>query len=123
MEDTFPNIRRLGCFFHFSYNIRKKLKEYNIIKKENINEDNEFLKDILSIPFKIQNNENIIDDIFKKYSKDSNINKFKNYFYKQWENIIKSGILNYAYASVQQRSNSFIENYNRRIKTELCKYT
>jgi len=123
LEDTFPNIRRLGCFFHFSYNIRKKLKEYNIIKKENINEDNEFLKDILSIPFKIQNNENIIDDIFKKYSKDSNINKFKNYFYKQWENIIKSGILNYAYASVQQRSNSFIENYNRRIKTELCKYT
>ena len=61
--------------------------------------------------------------IYKKYSKDSNINKFKNYFYKQWENIIKSGILNYAYASVQQRSNSFIENYNRRIKTELCKYT
>ena len=123
LEDTFPNIRRLGCFFHFFYNIRKKLKEYNIIKKENINEDNEFLKDILSIPFKIQNNENIIDDIFKKYSKDSNINNFKNYFYKQWENIIKSGILNYAYASVQQRSNSFIENYNRRIKTELCKYT
>ena len=81
------------------------------------------MKDILSIPFKIQNNKNIIDDIFKKYNKDSNINNFKNYFYKQWENIIKSGILNYAYASVQQRSNSFIENYNRRIKTELCKYT
>ena len=81
------------------------------------------MKDILSIQFKIQNNENIIDDIFKKYDKDSNINSFKNYFYKQWENIIKSGILNYAYASVQQRSNSFIENYNRRIKTELCKYT
>ena len=80
------------------------------------------MKDILSIPFKIQNNEKIIDDIFKKYDKDSNINNFKNYFYKQWENIIKSGILNYAYASVQQRSNSFIENYNRRIKTELCKY-
>ena len=98
------------------------MKEYDIIKKENINEGNEFLKDILSIPFKIQNNEKIIDDIFKKYDKDSNINNFKNYFYKQWENIIKSGILNYAYASVQQRSNSFIENYNRRIKTELCKY-
>ena len=100
LEDTFQNIRQLGCFFHFSYNIRKKLKEYNIIKKENINEGNEFLKDILSIPFKIQNNENIIDDIFQKYNKDSNINNFRNYFYKQWENIIKSGILNYAYASV-----------------------
>ena len=80
------------------------------------------MKELLSIPFKIQNNENIIDDIFMKYKEDSNISKFKNYFYKQWENIIKSGILNYAYASVQQRSNSFIENYNRKIKTELCKY-
>ena len=80
------------------------------------------MKDILSIPFKIQNNENIIDDISKKYNKDSNINNFRNYFYKQWENIIKSGVLNYAYASVQQKSNSFIENYNRQIKTELGKY-
>ena len=54
--------------------------------------------------------------------KDKDIENFKKYFYKQWEHLIKSGILNYAYASIQQRSNSFIENYNRRIKTELCKY-
>ncbi len=38
------------------------------------------------------------------------------------EDPIKSGILIYAFASIQQRSNSFIENYNRQIKTELCKY-
>ena len=54
--------------------------------------------------------------------KDKDIENFKKYFYKQWEDLIKSGILNYAYASIQQRSNSFIENYNRRIKIELCKY-
>ena len=54
--------------------------------------------------------------------KNKDIENFKKYFYKQWENLIKSGILNYAYASVEQRSNSFIENYNRQIKTELCKY-
>ena len=53
--------------------------------------------------------------------KDKDIENFKKYFFKQWEDLIKSGILNYAYASIQQRSNSFIENYNRRIKTELCK--
>ena len=54
--------------------------------------------------------------------KDKDIENFKKYFYKQWEDLIKSGILNYAYASIQQRSNSFIENYNHQIKTELCKY-
>ena len=122
IEDTFPNIRRLGCFFHYSYNIRKKLKEYNIIKKENAKDGETFLKDLLSIPFKIQNNEYIIDEIFKKYINNPDVKNFKTYFYKQWENLIKSGILNYAYASVEQRSNSFIENYNRRIKSELCKY-
>ena len=31
LEDIFPNIRRLGCYFHYSYNLRKKLKEFNII--------------------------------------------------------------------------------------------
>ena len=80
------------------------------------------LKELLQIPFKIQDNTNIIDTIFKKYEKYENINNFKKYFYYQWEGLIKSGILNYAYFSKQQRSNSFIENYNRRIKTELCKY-
>ena len=58
------------------------------------------MKELLSIPFKIQNNENIIDDIFMKYKEDSNICNFKSYFYKQLENIIQSGILNYAYATV-----------------------
>ena len=81
-----------------------------------------FLNDLLTVPFRIQSNENIIDEIFLKYEKNTNIENFKKYFYNQWEDPIKSGILNYAYASIQQRSNSFIENYNRRIKTELCKY-
>ena len=54
--------------------------------------------------------------------KNKDIENFKKYFYNQWEDPIKSGILNYAYASIQQRSNSFIENYNRQIKTELCNY-
>jgi len=122
LEDIFPNIRRLGCYFHYSYNLRKKLKEYNIIKMENNEIGEGFLNDLLSIPFRIQSNENIIDEIFLKYEKNTNIENFKKYFYNQWEDPIKSGILNYAYASIQQRSNSFIENYNRRIKTELCKY-
>ncbi len=79
------------------------------------------LKELLQIPFKIQKDKNIIDNIFKKYEKFENINIFKEYFYHQWEGLIKTGILNYAYLTKQQRSNSFIENYNRRIKTELCK--
>ena len=40
----------------------------------------------------------------------------------QWLHLFKNGTLNYAYIIKEQRSNSFIENYNRRIKTVLSKY-
>ena len=76
----------------------------------------------MSIPFKIGSNENIIDEIFLKYMKNKDIENFKKYLYNQFENPIKFGILNYAYASINQRNYSFIENYNLRIKPELCKY-
>ena len=46
---------------------------------------------------------------------------FKNYFYNQWNIYIKKNILNYSVASKEERSNSFIENYNKRIKILLSK--
>jgi len=76
----------------------------------------------LSIHFKIPSIENIIYEIFLKYVKNKDIENFKKYFYKPWEDPIKFEILNYAYTSNQQRSNSFIENYYRRIKAELFEY-
>ena len=72
------------------------------------------------LPFKIKKNINLIDTIYEKY-KDNIYNNFKSYFKKEWEKFFKNGILNYAFASKEQRSNSFIENYNKRIKSELCK--
>ena len=77
--------------------------------------------EIIIIPFKVQNKNNIIDLIFNKYKEDY-FNDFKKYFISQWEFYIKRGILNYAYLNKIQRSNSYIENYNKRIKTELCKF-
>ena len=53
---NFPNIRRIGCFFHYSYNLRKKLIECNIIKIANNKIGEGLLKDLLSIPFKIRSN-------------------------------------------------------------------
>ncbi len=94
LELLFPNIRRIGCYFHYSYNLRKKLKEYNLFTEEYIKISEEMLKELLQIPFKIQNDTNIIDTVFNKYEKYENINNFKKYFYFQWEGLIKSGILN-----------------------------
>ena len=60
----------------------------------------------------------------KKYFKDEdeNFNEFYEYFNNQWKPYFESGMLNYIYLNKEQRSNSYIENYNRRIKLKLSKY-
>ena len=48
--------------------------------------------------------------------------EFIAYFETQWARYFKIGILNYNYLKKAYRSNSYIENYNRRIKLKLSKY-
>ena len=47
LEKLFPDIRRIGCYFHYSYNLRKKLKEYNLYTEEYIKISEELLKELL----------------------------------------------------------------------------
>ena len=47
---------------------------------------------------------------------------FKNYFNKYWKPYFINGELDYAYLTKNQRSNSYIENYNKRIKLQLANY-
>ena len=44
------------------------------------------------------------------------------YFENQWLQYFHNGMLNYQFLSKEQRSNSYIENYNRRIKLKLSKF-
>ena len=44
------------------------------------------------------------------------------YFEKQWITYFTKGILNYAFLKKDERSNSYIENYNRVIKLKLSNY-
>ena len=121
LENIFPGRRRIGCFFHYSLNKRKNAKDYGLLNEINKKAAENFINDLLLIPFKIQEDEQIIDKIFSNAPSSVEYQNFKKYFIKQWEPLIKTGILNYAFITKEQRSNSFIEKYNRRIKTVLCK--
>ena len=75
------------------------------------------------IPFRIQENNNIINEIFNKYIdlyKNTEFkelfSKFQSYFKDIWECHIYNGSLNYIYLFKKERSNSYLENFNRRIK-------
>ena len=127
LERIFSNIRYVGCYYHYCDNIVDNIKnkiiscnEVNVITKYK-DEINSFKSEILTIPFKFQNNNNILDIIFNTYMSEI-YDKFKHYFKSQWLYLFKNGTLNYAFITKEQRSNSFIENYNRRIKTVLSKY-
>ena len=130
LEKIFPNIKHYGCYFHYCYNIGKniknkitsKLKKYKINKESLIFESIiKFKNEILMLPFEFNKNKDSIQNIFNNY-KHPIFNNFKTYFNNQWKSFFDKDILNYKYAIKEQHSNSFIENYNKRIKMILCKY-
>ena len=88
------------------------------------------MKDLTSIPFRIEKEKNLTTSIFNKYNKlyekDSdiinNLNAFQEYFISFWNPFFLNESFNYKNLDKNFRSNSYIENYNKRIKDLLGKY-
>ena len=96
------------CYFHYSYNIGKniKIKIISKLKKDSINEYNKEIDNInnirhglLAIPFIIEKNKNIVEEIFKKYKKNKNYSCRYDSFLLIYELTIKNLLhkLNYKY--------------------------
>jgi len=85
-------------------NIRKQIKDKinlgnltNIENKNNIlNNINDFILYIISIPFTFENNKHIIDNIFNKYENEI-FNNFKIYYRNYWKLLVYKGVLNYYF--------------------------
>ena len=123
---VFKNIRHVGCLFHYVKNIRLYLSKLGLYNKNTTQLSNELLKELTTIPFKYQIDNKIFDKIFRIFEEKNSDNefiylyiKFKQYYKDNWIQHLKSGSLNYIYLSKKERSNSYIENYNRRIKEKL----
>lgn len=116
----FKGIRQIGCYFHYCKNIRKSALKYKIITT-NKSKNNEFLNQIYSMPFKYKGNKSNIDTILNQF-RNEGYNKFIDYFINQWIPFFLNNMLNYSNLNKNIRSNSYIENYNRRIKLKLSKY-
>ena len=105
----------------------RNIKSLGLYKKEYKLENDKLLKKLIEIPFLYYDNNNIIEDIFDEFINNNNSNKvyiqllnnFKTYFIKEWTNYFIDGHLNYNLITKIQRSNSFIENYNKRINGDL----
>ena len=83
----------------------------------------ELLNEYYKSPFLYYKNYSIFNEIKNKYiSKGDNIKTYIEYVENQWIQYFRNGMLNYHYLTKEQRSNSYIENYNRKIKLKLSKF-
>ena len=130
LHAIYPKIKLIGCFFHYMFNLDKKARFYELYKYENIEIKN-ILKKLGSIPFLFTKEKNSIEITFNnikdKYKKDEkkykdlleDIGKYEVYYKTQWLDYLKNGMLNYYKIEKFRRSNSYIGNYNKHLKTLL----
>ena len=64
LKIVFPKIKAIGCFYHYTRNIKEKLKIMNLNKEEFKKENEDLLNVLFRLPFIYYKNKNIIDNIF-----------------------------------------------------------
>ena len=123
VKTVFKNIRYVGCMFHYIKNLRLNLLKIGLINNEISNLTKELLINLGTISFKINDNPNIIEEIFKRFETQykgtdyiKNFKRFEKYIYDTWIYYINNWSLNYIFINKKQRTNSYLENYNRRLK-------
>ena len=106
LKKLFPDNRRIGCYFHYSYKLSKKLKEYNLYTEKFIKISEDLLKELFQIPLKIPKDKKenwsrydsftliyyfIIKDIINCKEIPNNLNIQIEFYKKFIENISNSG--------------------------------
>ena len=115
-EKIFPNIKIIGCLYHYKQIILRKLKKYGLYKKNFKNLSNDILKKAGELPFIIHQKPNAFNEFIEYLSNIENFYSFKKYFERKWKNrVFPGGILDYNLITKAERSNSMLENYNGRL--------
>ena len=119
----FPEIKIIACLFHYKQALIKRLRILGLYKNKYKENSDYILKLCGELPFKIHYDNNAFNNCLTEINKYKGFSEFSLYFEEEWSKYIKiNEILDYHRASKSFRSNSFIENYNRRVKEILGKY-
>ena len=124
LKELLPDKRCVGCYYHYCRNLYNKAKQMGILKEEIFRETEKLLNCLYQLPYKYNdmNKLEFENEITKFDRKDNLFLDYINYFKMTWIPFFLNGMLNYAYLTKEQRSNSYLENYNRIIKEKLSNY-
>ena len=120
LKIIFPKAVVIGCFYHYTRALAEKLKNMNLVSKKNKLVSRNLLKDLYKLPYIYAFNKKCIENLFSKYP--IQCIEFRHYFEKYWKKFFLEGMLDYTKIKKECLSNSYIENYNKRIKLKLSEY-
>ena len=80
----YPDIKCIGCYFHYARALKKKRQELWFASKNKSKIIEPLLKDLYRLPFIFYKDNNIINTICEKYiTKNKEFTDFVNYFKKE----------------------------------------
>jgi len=114
---VFPNIKMVGCLFHFKQALHRFACRNNLKTKKFKRRTNIVIKKIRRIcwhkrPFKF------LERMRSSLSKKPQV-KIVEYVWKTWGRFIKNQMLDYNSIDQKYRANSVLESYNARLKTQI----
>ena len=123
--DTFktecPNLKHIGCFYHYMYNIEKKLRAIGYGEKKNKILHDEIIKFFGSLPFKKDVNKKIKDYIINFKKSYPLKDEFYNYFFDNWIPFFEQKVLSLNSINIKIRTNNSLENFNKLLKNNFLK--
>ena len=123
LNKIFPNIKKVGCFYHYTRALRSKANKLKLLGSDNKKITNTLLKHLYKAPFIFSRDKNYINAIYESFLKKYDfLDTFIGYYKSHWYKYLENGMQDYSIITKMQRSNSYIENYNRRIKLKLSKF-
>ena len=118
----FPEAKRISCFFHYKQTLERNAKKMGLNKKQYINSTRNIINKLGELPLIYEGNidtiSEIIDDLKSKYPDHY---RYLDSFYNENLKYFINGALYYSKYPKLVRSNSILENYNKRIKEYLGK--
>ena len=104
IKTVFKKTRHVGCFFHYVKNVRLNMLKIGLLSDDVKNISVNLLNRLAQIPFFINNNIEIIKEIFKEYDKIYHNLKltvkfkiFRDYFIITWSEYFETVSLNNIY--------------------------